>query len=191
MVDPLNCLWPIAEAITPIVSASAMSRWPKDSRERLLAAGLLKSAGTAKRVRCPACDRHHIEEVVAREAAEGQVRYYVSCPEVMRAEVRPEEMELFAVAIESLAMSIASLLSLSGTCKALASDRVGRCGRWTDQGVLRDVLFARGLRRNDATQFRQAITRAHRPVIFVGSDIPDREFWQGKIPSVIRLSKVA
>ncbi len=156
MVDPLNCLWPIAEAITPIVSASAMSRWPKDSRERLLAAGLLKSAGTAKRVQCPACDRHHIEEVIAREAAGGQVRYYVSCPEVMRAEVRPEELQQFAVDVSLLVRSIASSLSLSGPSKALASDRVWHCGRLAWHGSLRDVLFGRGLIRRDGAGFRSA-----------------------------------
>ena len=156
MVDPLNYLWPIAESVTGVVPASGMSRWPKDSRERLLAAGLLTSAGTAKRVRCPACDRHHIEEVVSREAAEGQVRYYVPCPEVMRAEVRPEELQQFAVDVPLLARSIASSLSLSGSCKALASDRVWHCGRIAWHGSLRDVLFGRGLIRRDAASFRSA-----------------------------------
>lgn len=57
--------------------------------------------------------------------------------------------------------------------------------------MLRDILFARGLRRNDALQFRRAITAAHRPVVFVGSEVPDAEFWQGRVPPLIRLREVA
>ncbi len=56
---------------------------------------------------------------------------------------------------------------------------------------MRDVLFARGLRRHDAVQFRRAITGSHFPVVFVGSEIPDPDYWQGGIPPLIRLREVA
>ena len=56
---------------------------------------------------------------------------------------------------------------------------------------MRDVLFARGLRRRDAIQFRRAITGAHRPIVFVGSEIPEADFWQGRVPPLVRLREVA
>ncbi|GIW56289.1 MAG: hypothetical protein KatS3mg082_2750 [Nitrospiraceae bacterium] len=193
MLDPLTYFWPFVESVTGVVPASAMSRWPKDSRERLLSAGLLKSAGTAKRVRCPACDRNHIEEVVAREAADGQVRYYVSCPDVMRAEVRPDELQQFAVDVPLLARSISASLSLSGPTKALASDRVWYCGRLSWHGALRDVLFGRGLIRKDGAGFRSAFalkTMLH-PIVFVPSEIPPTDFWGAAAPTVIQLCRIA
>jgi hypothetical protein len=192
MLDPLTYFWPIVESVTGVVPASGMSRWPKDSRERLLAAGLLKSAGTAKRVRCPACDRNHIEEVVAREAAEGQVRYYISCPEVMRAEVRPDELQQFAVDVPLLARSIAASLSLSGASKALASDRVWHCGRLAWHGSLRDVLFGRGLVRKDAGGFRSAFALQTMlyPLVFVPSEMPPADFWGDATPTVVQLSRI-
>ncbi len=193
MLDPLNYLWPIAEAITPIVPASALRRWPKESRERLLAAGLLKTAGTAQFVRCPACDRGHKEKVITRQLPTGERRFYVPCPEVMRAEVQPDELQQFAVDLPVLARSIASSLSLTGPSKALASDRVWHCGRLAWHGGLRDVLFGRGLTRKDAGGFRSAFalqTMLH-PLVFVPSEIPPDDFWGTPAPTVIQLSRIA
>lgn len=193
MPDALGYVLPIVEAVTPVVSANGMSRWPKEVGESLLAAELLKVAGTVKRIRCPACDRHHIEEVVAREAADGQVRYYVPCPEVMRAEVHPDELQQFAVDVPLLVRSIAASLSLSGPSEALASDRVWHCGRLAWHGGLRDVLFGRGLVRKDAAGFRSAFalkTMLH-PLVFVPSEIPPSDFWGETTPTVIPLSRIA
>jgi len=158
----------------------------------LLAAGLLKSAGTAKRVRCPGCDRNHIEEGVAREAAEGQVRYYISCPEVMRAEVRLDELQQFAVDVPLLARSIAASLSLSGASKALTSDRVWHCGRLAWHGSLRDVLFGRGLVLKDASGFRSAsaLQTMLYPLVFVPSEMPPAGFWGETTPTIIQLSRI-
>lgn len=193
MLDPLTYFWPIVESVTGVVPASGMSRWPKDSRERLLAAGFLKAAGTAQFVRCPACDRGHKEKVVAREMPNGEVRFYVSCPEVMRAEVRPDEMQQFAVDVPLLAKSIATSLSLAGPCKAIASDRVWHCGRINWHGSLRDVLFGRGLKRNDAGNFRASFalkTMLH-PLVFVPSELPPADFWTEGTATVIQLSRIA
>jgi len=192
MLDPLTYFWPIVESITGVVPASGMSRWPRDSRERLLAAGLLKAAGTAEFVRCPACDRGHKEKVVARELPNGEVRFYVPCPEVMRAEVRPDELQQFAVDVPLLARSISASLSLSGPSKALASDRVWHCGRLAWHGSLRDVLFGRGLVRKDAAGFRSAValkTMLH-PLVFVPSEIPPTGFWGEATPTVVQLSRI-
>src|SRR5262245_43948744 len=120
MHDPLQYLWPVAEAVTPVVAAGSMSRWPKDSREKLLSAGLLTSAGTAQFVQCPACDHGHKEQVVARELPNGESRYYVECDDLIRAEVRPDELKQYVVNVPVMIQGIASSLSLSGPSKALA-----------------------------------------------------------------------
>ncbi len=193
MVEPLTYIWPTLEAVTPVVTASAMSRWPKDARERLLSTGLLKPSGTSQFVRCPACDRGHTEEVVARELPNGEVRFYVPCPEVLRAEVRPEELQQFTVDVSLLARSIATSLTLSGACRALASDRLWHCGRLDWHGGLRDVLFGRGLARKDAGDLKAASvlpTMLH-PLVLVPIETPPAGFWNAPAPTTLQLSRIA
>lgn len=193
MLEPLDYLWPIVESVTPVVPASTISRWRKDARERLLSARLLTPAGTSQFVRCPACDRGHKERVIARELPNGGIRFYVPCPEVMRAEVRPDELQQFAVDVPLLARSIASSLSLSGPCKSLASDRVWHCGRLAWHGSLRDVLFGRGLARKDAGGVRSAfaLTSMLHPLVLVPAESPPPGFWVEPAPTVIQLSRIA
>lgn len=188
MREPLEFLWPVVEAVNPIVTPDALRRWPKVVREQLIAAGLLKPAGTAEFIRCPACDRVHKGMVFDRKSATGEIRHFIRCPEVLRAEVSPEEMQQWAVDVGCLVRALASALSLSGVCKDLASDRVWRCGRTMWQGASRDVLFARGLARQDASRFRRAITGAHRPIVFVGLETPFVDFWQRRSHTVVALS---
>jgi hypothetical protein len=53
------------------------------------------------------------------------------------------------------------------------------------------MLFARGLRRYDAAQYRRTISGAHRPIVFVASEVPDAGFWQGRVPPLICLREIA
>jgi hypothetical protein len=105
--------------------------------------------------------------------------------------VSDRDIQQWMANTEGLAHALSAALSLGGQSTKLASDRVWRCGRWTYQGVLRDILFARGLRRHDAGQHRRAITGAHRPVVFVATEAPGTDFWQGRVPPLIRLREVA
>ena len=191
MREPLEFLWPIVEATNPIVTPDTLRRWPKDVRERLTTAGLLRPAGTAEYIRCPACDRIHKGKPFDRKSATGEIRHFIRCPEVLRAEVTSEDMQQWAVDVGALVRALASALSLSGTCKDLASERVWRCGRTMWQATSRDILFARGLARQDASRFRRAITGAHRPIVFVGLELPSADFWQGRSYTVVALSQLS
>ena len=143
MREPLEYIWPIVEAVRPIVTPDALWRWPDGIRDQLVAARLLKPAGTSEFVRCPACGRVHKGKPFDRRSADGEIRQFIRCPEVLRALVTAEHMEQWAVDVGALASALATALSLTGNCKDLASDRIWRCGRTTWQGTSRDILFAR------------------------------------------------
>jgi len=191
MVDALQFLWPAVEAVQPLFTRAAVVRWPAGVRKQLVAAGLLIPRDAAARIRCPECGQTHIAKPIARKQTDGSTRFFISCPENLRAEVKDRDLEQWAAHIEGLVSAVAKSLALGGKIASLDSDRVWRCGRWTYQGVLRDILFARGLRRNDAAQYRRAISGAHRPVVFIASEVPDEDFWQGRVPPLIRLCEVA
>ena len=191
MTEPLQFLWPGIEAVNPVFARAAIIRWPKGVHEQLVAAGLVVPQGTSTRIRCPECGETHFGTPFLREQPDGTMRAFIHCRRHVRAQVTDRDLQQWAASVESLAGALSTSLSLGGKATKLDSDRVWRCGRWTYRGVQRDVLFARGLRRHDAIQFRRAITASHRPVVFVGSEIPDADFWQGGIPPMIRLREVA
>lgn len=191
MTEPLQFLWPGIEAVNPVFARAAIIRWPKGVHDQLVAAGLIVPQGTTTRIRCPECGETHFGKPFLREQPDGTMRAFINCPKHVRAQVTDRDLQQWAASVESLVGALSASLSFGGGVTKLASDRVWRCGRWTYQGVQRDVLFARGLRRHDAIQFRRAITAAHRPVVFVGSEIPEADFWQGRIPPLIRLREVA
>lgn len=191
MVDPLQFLWPAVEVVRPVFARAAVVRWPKGVHKQLVSAKLLVPVGTTTRIRCPQCGQTHEARISARVQPDGTFRYFIPCPEHLRAEVTDRDLQQWAASVEGIAKTVAKSLSLTGQCKDLASGRVWRCGRANYQGVLRDVLFARGLRRKDAGQFRREITRAHCPIVFVGSETPDADFWSKSVPTLIRLCEVA
>jgi hypothetical protein len=191
MAEPLQFLWPAIEAVSPVFARAAIIRWPKWVHEQLVAAGLIVPQGTSIRIRCPECGETHFGTPFLRQQPDGTMRAFIHCRKHGRAQVTDRDLQQWAASVESLVWALATSLSLGGKIVKLNSDRVWRCGRWTYQGGQRDVLFARGLRRHDAIQFRRAITAARRPVIFVGSEIPDADYWQGGIPPLIRLREVA
>lgn len=191
MLDPLKCFWPGVEAVTPTFTRAAIIRWPETSFDQLVDAGLLVPDQNPSRILCPECGKLHCAKPIVRKQSDGSVKMFIPCSEHLRAEVRTRDLQQWSANVESLVKCIAVSLNTRGQIKDLASGRVWRCGRWTHKGVARDVLFARGLRRKDAQQFRRAVTQCHAPVVFVGSEVPDSEFWSVNTPAMIRLADVA
>ena len=189
MIDPLECLWPLADAPDPIISAHIAELWPEGVHQQLIALGLLHEAERAERVRCPECHEHE-EEVLAVSGPGGKTRFVISCPKVLRAEVPPTALQQWRVDHSVLVSSLASTLSLTGKPKELVADRLWRLGRtkWNDQS--RDVLYARGLHWKDGASVRAELVRSRKPIVFVPLRRPPNEFWR-TIPPVLVLSHVA
>lgn len=191
MFDPLQYIWPAVEAISPVFSRAAVMRWPTGVHAQLLAAKLIVADGSAGRIRCSACGQTHTCRVSAREQPGGGVCYFIPCPTHLRAEVSQNDLQQWSVNLQELVHVLAAALSLRGQPADLGSRRVWRCGRTQYAGVSRDVLFGRGLCRRDAAQFRGAIAGARRPIVFVGSELPPSEYWNGRVPALVRLCDVA
>ncbi len=189
VTDPLEFLWPLADAPDPTVSSHVAESWPAGVREQLVALGVLHEAERAERVRCPEC-HEHVEEVLAIAGSGGKPRFVIPCPEVLRAEVPSAALRQWRVDHGTLVSALASTLSLTGKSKELVVDRLWRLGRtkWNDQS--RDVLFARGLHWEDGASVRATLVRSRKPIVFVPLRRPPDEFWR-TIPPVLVLSQVA
>lgn len=191
MPDILRLIWPAVEAVHPVLSRAAIVRWPQGAHTKLVAAKLIIPSGTAARIRCPECGKDHATTPMVRAQPDGTTRVFIVCPEHGRADITRLDRQLWGVNIEALVEVIARELALTGRPTNLAGNRVWRCGRTTVSGKSRDVLLARGLCRQDAGQFRRAVTGAHRPLVLVGSQLPPADFWHGTTPTLIRLCDVA
>ena len=190
MTDPLELLWPLVDSPNTMIAADLVAFWPPGLHQRLLELGMLREAGTAERILCPGC-WNHVEEVNAIPGPGGSSRYVIPCPEVLRVVVPHAALRQWIVDLGQIARTLAGTLRLSGKCTELATGRIWRLGRWTYQGIQRDLLLAGGLGLPDAEQYRRAISGAHRPVLFVGSRMANPDFWNGRVPPQILLSEVA
>ncbi|MCA9178673.1 MAG: hypothetical protein KDB14_29630 [Planctomycetales bacterium] len=117
------------------------------------------------------------------------MQYYVTCPQVLRAEVPPRWREQWTVHLEGIAAALATTLGLSGRHKELVAGRLWRLGRTDWHGASRDVMFARGLCWSEARDVRAEIVRGRKAIVFVAQQAPPDDFWLRRKPPVIPLSE--
>lgn len=190
MTDPLEWLWPLADAPVPTAAAHHTAAWPAGVLDRLRELGLLVEGELAARVLCPECQDHY-EDVLAC-AGPGRLNYsYIACPVLRRVWVPRDARRQWAVSFPGLTSSLAAVMKLTGKVTELAPARVWRLGRNAWHGESRDVVLARGLNWCDAASVCAAITRARRPVVFVPQARPAADFWGGRVPPVIALDQIA
>jgi hypothetical protein len=191
MTDPLTWLWPHMDARQPLFSEQMVRTWPDGALDRLRAAGFVRQAQSADRVVCPACLDGHVEDVVAMERPDGSCRFFVYCPEVLRAEVSSENLRQWTIDFEALLGAVAKSMSLEGKFTPLAPGRLWRLGKAVWQGVLRDVLFARGLGWKDGAEVGRRIARSRRPIVLVAERAPAPDTWPAREPAIVPLAQVA
>ena len=165
MCDPISWLWSFADARGPVFDELSIRAILGDSFERLAAANYVVRTANAECVSCPACGAGHAEEVVPLPGANGQLRYYISCPTYFRVEIDPELLEQWTINWNALASGMAAALALAGQCTLLISDRLWRLGRLKWRGTYRDALLARGLSWHDGRDIARQIARNTRPAM--------------------------
>jgi hypothetical protein len=190
VIDPLEWLWPLADAPVPTVGTHHTAGWPDDVLDRLTELGLLVECELAARVLCPEC-RDHYEEVLACEGPGRATYSFIVCPELHRVRVPRDARRQWSVSFAGLTSGLAVVMKLTGKVTELAPGRVWRLGRTTWHGESRDVVLARGLNWCDAASLRAAITRSRKPVVFVPHAKPLADFWSGRVPPVIALNQIA
>ena len=191
MCDPIAWLWSFADAREPVFDELSIRAILGDSFERLAAANYVVRTANAECVSCPACGDGHAEEGVPLSGANGQLRYYISCPTYFRVEIDPELLEQWTINWNALASGMAAALALAGQCTLLISDRLWRLGRLKWRGTYRDALLARGLSWHDGRDIARQIARNTRPVVFVGDRPVPQDVWVGREPPLVQLSQVA
>ncbi len=190
MSDALRWLWPYMEMPRPLIADQAAGAWPDDALQRLRAAGFVAPAENARRVVCPGCTEGHMEDVVAMRQRDGSCRFYVYCPEVLRAEVSIDDLRQWTINLETIAVAVAKDMSLPGKCLAVVAGRLWRLGRapWRDQ--MREVLFTRGLAWQDAVRVVDRICRSRDPIVLVPYDADAPEPWEARRPVIVALDKI-
>lgn len=123
MNNALDWLWPLVEAPETVVAAHVVAGWPAGVHQRLVELGFLVQAADADRVLCPEC-QEHVEEIIAIDGPDGSVRFFVPCPEVVRALVPPEARHQWQVHVDGLAAALAATLRLTGRCSELSPRRL-------------------------------------------------------------------
>ena len=191
MTDPLTWLWPHMDTPQPLFSEQMVRTWPDGALDRLRAAGFVTQAQSADRVVCPACIDGHFEDVVAMEWPDGSCRFFVYCPEVLRAEVSPEDLRQWTIDFEALLGAVAKSMSLKGKFTAVAPGRLWRLGKAVWQGALRDVLFARGLAWKDGAEVARRIAHSRWPIALVAEQAPPPGTWVAQEPAIVPLAQVA
>lgn len=183
-------LWNAIDRSTATYSESWVRTWPSAFRDSLVALKILIPAELAEYVTCPACRHRHEEPVLALPGENGKKRFFIYCPEELRVELAPSDLQQWTLDVDAVARLLAESLGLSGRCKPLEPGRLWRLGRVSWQGVLRDVLFARGLCRKSGRMLARKIGHTTRSIVFVSRRLPPPDIWRGRTPSLVRLSEM-
>jgi hypothetical protein len=179
--------WPLLDRADPMATRCEAAQWAEGTFETLCARGLLRSAGTASRVRCPEC-HDHVEEVITIAGANGS-RHVIPCPEHLRVEVSPQMLQRWDVDLGLVAESLAAGMGVTGKVKELVPGRLWRLGRYHLTGTGHELVLARGLTWTDGETVRSRVARCQRPIVFVPLCVPAREVWRTP-PPVVRLADV-
>ncbi len=191
MNDALRWLWPYMEVPRPLIADHLSRAWPDDALRRLRAAGFVAQAENARCVMCPGCAEGHIEDVVAIKQSDGSCRFYVYCPEVLRAEVSVDELRHWTIDLKAIAVALGRSMLLQGKCLLLVPGRLWRLGRAPWRDGTREVLFARGLTWQDAARVVDRVSRSRDPIVLVPYDANPAAPWGARRPAIVPLDQIA
>lgn len=184
-------IWASFDSPEPLLSHEEFTRWPADDVAALQTAGVLVRAASTDQAACPDCPDRHVEEVTVLEDEDGQRRYFIPCPDNLRVEISPSELQRWTIDFDTLARILAKSLNASGRVTSRVPGRLWRLGRVDWHGAGRDVLLARGLRWFDGAALIQRIDSSGRDIVFVADDLPPDHVWPGLRPPLVALSAIA
>lgn len=191
MTAPLADLMGWADDPDPVFSPDDVARWPAGAIDRLVAAGVVVEAGPATAVRCPGCDRDHVEPVRWVGSADG--RAFVTCPEAGLVRVNSALLRRWAVRLTGLARAAAAAVGVADEPAEVVSGRVWRLGPVRVAGRAWVGFLAVGLDRPDGEQIVAAtpeLSAAH-ALVFVPALAPRPGVWPSdRRPPVVRLADV-
>lgn len=156
---------------------------------------LLAELGEDTSALCTACGDPHEGEVEVREdPASGVRRYYVRCPELIRAPIRRERVVRWQVRPDAVAAAVARAIGTTGDPQIDVADRVWFLGRATLGRRPFEVFLARGFTWLDAPSIlgeARSLLASRSPLVVVPGEAPGEGFWRGRAPEVVSLLSVA
>lgn len=177
MTDPLAYVWELFDSPCVLLSHAEVQRWPPDVVAVLMQMGFLREAPNVDHAACPSCADHHVEEVLCRTGVNGDVRFFIPCPESLRVEIAVDELRRWLIDIDAVTHSIAAALAPQGRCTARVASRFWRLGALLHGGVRREVLLLRGIGWPDAGDVLQRLGGNGRAIIFIAGMPPPQVAW--------------
>lgn len=193
MPDQLRTIWERADIEKPRFPGDEVNTWDEGTLELFISAGLVRQIESSGSVVCDACGEHHIEEVTYIESPPGSpIRAYIHCPENGRVHVPLHRLKQWEIDFNSLASSIASTLTLTGSTEEIVPGRIWFLGKATLGESPRELFLTRGLTWIDAQQVLKDSSRLNSAyaVVFVPGVAPPDELWQNDKPVVVELGAV-
>jgi hypothetical protein len=184
MIDVLPYFLPILESPETLIGTQEFRTWPKGILDRLIALNLLVRAEDACTIVCPECGEH-TEEIITGKGPNGQIRFYIQCPEVWRLEVPVTSRHQWRPDLGAFVPLLATAMKVNGKPATLVHDRLWRIGRITWNGQNREILFVRGLQWDDGDQIRREISRTRRPIVLSSTYSMPENFWTTLPPQLV------
>lgn len=188
MNDLLRMLMGAADDVDRTFDHAATVTWPPGAIDVLQRLGILRRAAGSMYTTCPNCNEGHVEPVTVI----GE-RFYVSCPEALLVEVKPEACERWEIDPVGLAAAVAHLLGLKDKPREVVANRFWQLGRtpWPPgPEKSRPMVLIRHSGCSDASELVERVPMDGRTIVLVPNDVPDDRSWPGKKPPVIPLSDV-
>ncbi len=141
--EQLNSFWHCAQTNNPVLSYEQFREIPVDSRQAMLAAGLLKEGQPSRSVECDGCEDGHVEEVRQVEYPDGKRRFFISCPECSCVEVKPERLRQWVFDYGKIIDLLYKNLNCRGKSQAIIARTFWHVGAAALAGQSRPVWLAR------------------------------------------------
>jgi hypothetical protein len=180
-----------ADVDEALFTADEVAGWPRAAVEQLRVLNVLRQADTATHVECDACADRHVEKVDQISYPDGNVRFFIYCPEAGRVEVPSARLLQWAFDYGAFAKHVATATSAQGSPTCVVPDRVWRLGAVKLAGRSRGMFLVRGLLWPDAADVLAEARIRRDAVVFVAGILPDNAFWGEKPPHVAALADVA
>ncbi len=187
MNEFLDPLWAAFDADAPMFDSDYVAAWPDGALDWLLKTKLVGRAATATHVVCPGCHERHVEEVQSVEMPDGTRRFYVTCPEVMRAWVPDSLLERYQPDFAVLARLLKEGLEIDGRVRERLTNRLWRIGECNVARARREVFLARGLSGMQGIEVIEAVPRTGKPIVLMGGVAPSIDRLPASMTAMIPL----
>lgn len=188
--SPLDLVWQAAHVESPVFTGDDVANWPPGTAGDLKRLSLLRQADTSSHVTCDACTEEHVEQVMRISYPDGQVRFFIRCPEHGRIEVDRDRLLQWSVHFDPVCRFLAGEFHIREEPEETVPARLWKIGRASLAGRSRVVWIGRGLGWPDTERFSKALPSGRLPVLFVLGGHPKAGLLNLEPDSIIEIPQV-